>query len=40
MAARRWALGVLAIGVLGFAFARYLEPEFVLNLANQLWTCF
>lgn len=40
MAARRWAWSVLALGVLGFTFARYLEPEFVLNLANQLWTCF
>jgi len=40
MTARRWAWGVFAIGVLGFIFARYLEPEFVLNLANQLWACF
>lgn len=27
-------------GVLGLVFALYARPDFVLNLSNQLWSCF
>ena len=29
--------GVLALALV---FAAYLQPEFVMNLANQIWACF
>jgi hypothetical protein len=35
------ALGwLLALGLVAWVFSLYLQPEFELLVANQLWTCF
>ena len=34
------ALGGAATGVLWLVFTMYTQPEFVVNMANQLWSCF
>jgi len=36
----RWGIGAGAVAVLLAVFALYLEPQFMLTLATQLWTCF
>jgi len=36
----RWGLRAGAIAVLATIFALYHEPQFMLTLATQLWTCF
>ena len=36
----RLVFGLAAIAVLGSVFALYIEPEFVIALANQVWACF
>lgn len=28
------------VGVLALVFAMYTRPDFVMNLANQVWSCF
>jgi hypothetical protein len=33
-------LGVLAIGVLVAVFMLYTQPDFMLQMANQIWACF
>jgi type II secretory pathway component PulM len=38
--ARRTALWVAAIVLLAAVFALYLQPDFVVVLANQIWACF
>jgi type II secretory pathway component PulM len=38
--ARRAALWVAAIALSAAVFALYLQPDFVVTLANQLWACF
>jgi len=35
-----WLLGGIALVLLLAVFGLYLEPAFMLTLANQLWTCF
>ncbi len=37
--ARRSLLMLLALAALALAFAGYLRPGFVIDLANQLWLC-
>ena len=34
------ALGLAAAVALGAVFASYLQPDLVMSLANQLWSCF
>jgi hypothetical protein len=36
----RLLLGAAFAAVLGFAFAAYLQPDFVLDLANRIYLCF
>lgn len=36
---RRSLWMLLAMAALGSAFAGYLRPGFVIDLANQLWLC-
>lgn len=38
--ARRWGWRVAALAALGAVFAAYLQPTLMLELANQLWSCF
>jgi len=38
--ATRYALTGIAAALLLAVFGLYLEPQFMLTLANQLWTCF
>lgn len=33
-------LGLLAFGLVAWVFSLYLQPEFALLVANQLWMCF
>ncbi len=35
-----WAGPVLALAVLLAVFSLYTRPDFLLTLANQLWSCF
>jgi len=37
---RRLAAGVLAAGVLAGVFLMYTQPDFMVQMANQLWSCF
>ena len=37
---RRVALWAVAFAVLIAVFALYLQPDLVVTLANQLWSCF
>ena len=37
---RRVALWAVALAVLIAVFALYLQPDLVVTLANQLWSCF
>jgi len=36
----RLLTGVLVAGVLGAVFLLYSQPDFVVQMANQLWSCF
>ena len=38
--ARRAALRAAAITLLAAVFVLYLQPDFVVTLANQVWACF
>jgi hypothetical protein len=37
---RRAVVAVTVAAILGFVFALYGRPDFVLNLSNQIWGCF
>ena len=37
---KRWLLGVALAAVLGLVFLAYLQPAFVLDLANRFMLCF
>ena len=37
---RQWFAAALALGVLAGVFALYTRPDFLVQLANQLWACF
>ena len=37
---RRLLTGVLAAGVLAGVFLLYTQPDFMVQMANQLWSCF
>jgi hypothetical protein len=37
---RRAARLLLALAVLAAVFALYTRPDFLLQLSNQIWTCF
>jgi hypothetical protein len=37
---KRWLLGTAFAAVLGFAFMAYLQPSFVVDLANRIIMCF
>ena len=42
-ALRGWvkaALWALVLIVLGGVFAMYLQPDFMVDMANQVWACF
>jgi len=36
----RWAWRALVLAALLAVFAWYLQPDFMLTLADQLWSCF
>jgi hypothetical protein len=36
----RWLVGVLMVAVLVGVFGLYSRPDFLLQMANQLWACF
>jgi len=36
----RYVLTGIAVALLLAVFGLYCEPQFMLTLANQLWTCF
>lgn len=36
----RWLAMLLAALVLAGVFMLYLQPDFMLDIANQLWSCF
>jgi hypothetical protein len=38
--AMRWLLGMLTVAVLLGVFAMYGQPDFLFQMANQLWACF
>jgi hypothetical protein len=38
--AMRWLLGMLTVAVLLEVFAMYGQPDFLFQMANQLWACF
>ncbi len=37
---RRLLVWVLAVGVLAAVFLLYTQPDFMVQTANQLWSCF
>lgn len=37
---RQWFIGALALAVLAGVFYLYTQPDFLVQLANQLWACF
>jgi cytochrome b561 len=37
---KKLLLWVAALAVLGAVFMAYLRPEFMVDLANQIWMCF
>lgn len=37
---KRWLAYAAALAVLLAVFAMYLRPDFMLTLADQLWSCF
>ena len=36
----RWLTGALVVAVLVGVFALYTQPDFLVQMANQLWACF
>ncbi|CAN7718873.1 hypothetical protein LJR039_006058 [Pseudorhodoferax sp. LjRoot39] len=36
----RTAAWLIALAALACVFAMYLQPEFMVGLANQVWACF
>ena len=36
----RWLTGILVVAVLLGVFALYTQPNFLVQIANQLWACF
>ncbi len=41
MSARtRFAVRLLAVAVLAAVFAMYTRPDFMVQMANQVWACF
>lgn len=36
----RLLIAVLAVGVLTGVFLLYTQPDFMVQMANQLWSCF
>ena len=40
LASRRLLAWAAALAALGAVFAAYLQPTLMLELANQLWSCF
>ena len=36
----RLLTGALAVGVLAGVFLLYTQPDFMVQMANQLWSCF
>jgi hypothetical protein len=41
--ARRWRIGLAGgalAAVLAVVFAAYLDPHFVVDMANAVWSCF
>lgn len=37
---RGWAMGVLAVLASLLVFALYTQPDFMVMLADQMWSCF
>ena len=37
---RQLLIGALAAGVLAGVFLLYTQPDFMVQMANQLWSCF
>lgn len=37
---RQALIGLLCLGVLLAVMSMYLQPDFLLTLANQVWACF
>ena len=37
---KTWLLRAAAAVVLALVFAAYLQPEFMVDLANRIWLCF
>lgn len=37
---KHWWLGALAAIVLAGVFFLYTQPDFMVQMANQLWSCF
>lgn len=37
---KRLAAAVLAAAVLGGVFLLYTQPDFMVQMSNQLWSCF
>lgn len=37
---KHWWLGALAATVLAGVFFLYTQPDFMVQMANQLWSCF
>lgn len=38
--ARRFMLYAIALGTLALVFAMYTRPDFMMTVANQVWSCF
>jgi hypothetical protein len=36
----QWFVGALVVGVLVGVFMLYTQPDFLVQMANQLWACF
>ena len=36
----RWTWRIAALFALALVFASYLQPDMMLQLANQIWNCF
>ena len=37
---RKTLMYATALGLLGMVFFLYTRPDFMVNLANQVWSCF
>lgn len=36
----RWLISILVVAALLGVFALYTQPDFLVQMANQLWACF